>query len=56
MKDITPLKVALCVLFVISAPLAIWLNAQVVVGNPTPLYVLFGLLGILLYIFCLLPH
>lgn len=51
MKDITPLKVALCVLFVVSAPLAIWLNAEVVIGNPTPLYVLFGLLGILLYIF-----
>ena len=51
MKDITPLKVALLLLFVLSAPLAIWLNAEFIAGNPTPLYVLFALLAILLYVF-----
>jgi len=51
MKNLTVLKIVLWLLALASFPISIWLNAELLGGNPLPFYGLISFLGLLFFIF-----
>lgn len=51
MKDLTVLKVVLWLLVLVSFPVSIWMNAELLGGNPFPFYGMIAAIGLLFFIF-----
>jgi len=51
MKDLTVLKIVLWLLVLVSFPVSIWMNAELLGGNPLPFYGLIASIGLLFFIF-----